>query len=470
MDAEDDDSDAPAAPLSVELVSPNVNSYAEVVGALDDAAVSGLFLDISRRMDALVEFDSSAAEGGAARYVDVREDAKTYVLILHANICCTWHADEEAMLGDLQTIAGQANPLCRRLCLCLLHALSPSECFDAGGERVDAALAAAVLAALYALVEKPMFLPRLTVHSMAEVVAVLARGLADDRLRPGRGGADAEPLALVATAMNKILVKLSETASADLVLCALLRTLALCIPELDRSNDSIDAGLMASLPPRSARVLVALAWHVLELELRRVEPFAPPLSVPRLLHALHDLFACLPAVFEDDLPFCVAKTLTARMVSALGPAALVATMQTQGMSTDSFLSRLIRRIGGLDMIAVPRMSLVDFSASAGEASEETNAQLGAIVGEVTEADDKDPALRKLYLFLRAHPGVDVHVYFQRVSRVFRTFVLDSLARIEAASLVEEIAAARDKVRTTVHSARRRLTRCRNRWSRGSTTW
>lgn len=378
--------------ISLDIVPPNVNAYAEVVSATKDDDINGIFLDIVKKIDALISFDASVYDKDAATvYVKLHEDAKDYIRMLQSNVKGTWHKNEDSLREDMEILSKQANPLSRRVCLCIMHAFSPPVVYDQvnGNYEVDVTLASAALATLYAFVEKMVYVQRYTVHTMTEVIAICARSIVDDRLHkkhPIESVNDAHKL--IIRALNLILLKFTETANAGLLFCALLRVFTLCIPEMDRSNDTIDAGLLLSLPSESTKVVVRLFVRLLNMEIKSAAPFSlPSVSVPRILHALNDFFSCHPVKFEDDTPFCAAKTLVAQMVSALGADAILKMMRTHNISQDNFLAKMVARLGGIELIPVSRQTQSDVLHSA-SASEALNAELGAIIDEITSAKDK----------------------------------------------------------------------------------
>ena len=378
--------------VSLEIVPPNVNAYAEVVSAIKDDDIDGIFLDIVKKIDALTNFDASIYEKDAATvYIKLHEDAKDYMRMLQSNVKGTWHKNEDSIREDMEIIAKQANPLTRRVCLCIMHAFSPPVVYDKvnGNYEVDVTLASAALATLYAFVEKMMYVQRYTVHTMTEVIAVCARSIVDERLhRKHSIDSVNDAHKLIIRAINLILLKFTETANAGLLFCALLRVFTLCIPEMDRSNDTIDAGLLLNLPPESTKVVVRLFVRLLNMELKSSAPFSlPSVSLPRILHALNDFFTCHPIKFEDDTPFCAAKTLVAQVVSALGADSVLKIMRTQNISQDNFLTKMVARLGGVELVQAPRQILADVLPSS-SASEALNSELGAIIDEITSAKDK----------------------------------------------------------------------------------
>jgi hypothetical protein len=404
----DDDNDSTG---SLDVVSPNVNAYAEVVSAMNDDDIDGIFVDIVRKIDGLIEFDVSAYGADAATaYGKFHEDAKDYIKMLQSNVKGTWHKNEESMREDAEILSKQANPLTRRVCLVLMHAFSPPVVYDQSGGNleIDTTLASAALSTLYAFVEKPVYVQRYTVHTMTEIVAVCARWLVDNRLHKTHALESVnEAHKLIVRGINLVLLKFTETANIGLIFCALLRAFALCIPEMDRSNDTIDAGLLINLPPESTKVVVRLFVRLLNMELKSATPFSlPSVSLPRLMHALNDFFSCHPPTFEDDTPFCAAKTLVSQAVSVLGGDAILKAMRNNSIPQDNFLTKMIARLGGIELQQLPRTNLSDVIAPS-TVNEALNTELGGIIDEITSAKDK-VCIDRLLLIHRCTTLYDRH--------------------------------------------------------------
>lgn len=65
----------------------------------------------------------------------------------------------------------------------------------------------------------------------------------------------------------------------------------------------------------------------------------------------------------------------------------------------------------------------------------------AIIDDITNSRDKLGPIRRLHALSKANPTVDVTEYLQKVSNVFRKFVLDTLKKLDSDSASSDSAAA-----------------------------
>ncbi len=63
-------------------------------------------------------------------------------------------------------------------------------------------------------------------------------------------------------------------------------------------------------------------------------------------------------------------------------------------------------------------------------SPELHALLVSIIEDITSARDKMGPIRKLHVLIKKNPSLDVSLYLQRISSVFRKFVLDTLTKLD----------------------------------------
>jgi hypothetical protein len=141
-----------------------------------------------------------------------------------------------------------------------------------------------------------------------------------------------------------------------------------------------------------------------------------------LLQKLDDFFAAFSSesVVENgseaqELAFSCGKTVLSEMIKALSVKTVLSIgTDTLGMTNSSPIIKLAAKMGGVLM----------------ETNPELQARVVSLIDDITSARDKTLVIRELHLLRKQHPELDMNQYLQRVSPVFRRYVLDSLSKID----------------------------------------
>jgi hypothetical protein len=154
--------------------------------------------------------------------------------------------------------------------------------------------------------------------------------------------------------LSAIVLKLSRnnTVPPGVMMCAIIETLLLCIPEKNHSVDSLSR--IFSLPPptlqrslsvKCIRPLSRLLLQLMSNERSRGEGSAyrsPNVDAMRLVAVLNTFFNSHPASSPSETtPYSCAKTLLSQLIDCLGIDAVTKIMKALKISSESFLSRFL---------------------------------------------------------------------------------------------------------------------------------
>lgn len=97
--------------------------------------------------------------------------------------------------------------------------------------------------------------------------------------------------------------------------------------------------------------------------------------------------------------------------------------------------RLTAKLGGSDGNVLSEKMAVTAAEEVGSyqtnaVSPELHGLLVSIIDEITSSRDKLGPIRKLHVLIKNNPTLDVTLYLQRISSVFRKYVLDTLVRLD----------------------------------------
>lgn len=369
-----------------------------------DEALNGIFVDIIKKIDALLSFDQSSATSSSL-YPRLHEDAKDYVKMLLSNVKGTWHRDEMNSCEDMENIATQINPLVRRILLCIQLAFAAPPHLSGAYLTIDVTLASAAVSTLYAFVEKTIFVQRFSEQTVSEVAAVIASALVDKRLYQKTNEASQDACKLLERGLNLVLLKLSETANRGIFICVLLRLFTQSLMDKGRVGDA--ATLLTAVSSESSKVLMRLIMRLSDLESKSGAPFCPPsVDVSKMLFALHAFFATASNELSDETLFRVGKSIVVRLVQASNASSVLKILKANKLGIDCLLAQMVARIGGIDFsspsIYAPQLLLPSSgrSSSSSPVGEVMNGELGGIIDEITSAKDKVPEL--LYFLAYFH--------------------------------------------------------------------
>jgi hypothetical protein len=195
----------------------------------------------------------------------------------------------------------------------------------------------------------------LTAVSVQHLLESSVRYLLDPRLVSSSEG---EGLSEIQNSLSKglsaIVLKLSRnnTVPPGVMMCAIIETLLLCIPEKNHSVDSLSR--IFSLPPptlqrslsvKCIRPLSRLLLQLMSNERSRGEGSAyrsPNVDAMRLVAVLNTFFNSHPASSPSETtPYSCAKTLLSQLIDCLGIDAVTKIMKALKISSESFLSRFL---------------------------------------------------------------------------------------------------------------------------------
>lgn len=76
-------------------------------------------------------------------------------------------------------------------------------------------------------------------------------------------------------------------------------------------------------------------------------------------------------------------------------------------------------------------------------SPELHSALVTVIDDITSSRDKMGAIRKLHILIQSNPSLDVSLYLERTSAVFRRYVLDTLQKMDEHRAKPDSAAGAD---------------------------
>lgn len=349
----------------------------------------------------------------------LNEEAKDYLKMLHAIVTGEWSA--ERVPEDEAVLLAHCEALTSLLVKCVgrsfdLPSLMSSR-VPGAMLGVDVSLAAISLSTLFAVVKRGDLVKALSETTLFEVFYECLYRICDPRiLHPKVTDADSQQTAQqIVTAINMILVKLAQEANTSTVLCVMLRVMFQCIP----SSELLVKSDVDSLPPGCTKPASRLIIKILTDETEKDTPHAGEgYDAKALLWTIHNFFAQHPANTSDDTPFRTAKTVLNELVKARGGQSILSLLlEMEQISPSAFIYLLTSRLGNVQLT---------------EQDSELHAKIVSIIDSITTARDKVAAIRELHQIKRANPSVDINLYLQKISSAFRRFVVDTLARLDAA--------------------------------------
>lgn len=384
--------------------------------------LNGLYLDIESKVDALL---------GTAQAVSasdpLQEECKDYLKMLHSIVNGEWSA--EKLPEDETVLLLHTEPLVRRLCGCIARAFdlpvldqqssAPSNAI----QGVDVSLLAISLSVLFSMVKRPEVAAKLSEDTLFEVFHECLHRICDVRITQMAQQSDAlgleskETAQQVARALNNIVLKLGLGGDTGTVLLAMLRVMFCCIPAAEVPHYADHRPLpTSSTKPASRLVIQILSEHG-----SSAVPYSES-AVPLrpLLEGIHSFFTRHPTSTSNDTPFRTVKTILNEIVLVKGGESVLNALHETSIPRSAFIYLLTCRLGNVQPQPV-------------ESSGDLNAQIVAVIEDITSSRDKVGAIKELHRLKLANPQVDINHYLQKISAAFRRYVLNTLAKLDATS-------------------------------------
>ena len=425
-----------------------------------EECMEDVYRQIEQALDRLLDVPDCVADSDP-RYVE----AMDYIKMLLCIASGEWSADAAGAQEDAPMLLSRMDGLTRRLLRCVGRAFERVSVVTQpqpdSALGVDVPLLCGAVNALLSLMLTPGGPEALSNDVLFDLMHQLLHRIADVRItnpsassslsnafdalrRDSAECGDDQELRTTAAqfedGISRILDHVASNCPARRgpVLCVLVRVMFCCLPPAQVRISFLRNYL--PLPAASTKIASRLVQNVLANERKQDEPYcAPRVDLSDLLEAMHDFFTG----FETPSELPVSDTggshskQQGKIVQDEGSVRAMRTVKT-------VLEEVVRHRGGevvlhqLEAMGVPHsdgMYLYCCRSSSQHMDVEDaslHAQLNALVQEISSARDKLTPIRELHRIKRTHPHLDVNVYLQKISTAFRRYVLNSLARLEAA--------------------------------------
>jgi hypothetical protein len=435
--------------------SPLVNSPDSFTTA-DTSACVGIFKTIVERVDSYLLLDATTAS--EAQMVETANRCRDYVKLLHSIICrdkefadtnAGGKSDTEAQL--LQCV----NVVTHKLLCCVALSFEGSTPVSPQNQatntvaqalNIDVSLLSLSLACLFALIKRTDTMHALSRTSVSNVLRECLWRLADDRfnftMNESDNGVVVDAVKQIINALNTIILKLSaEYPHVGVILSSLvdiLRTTAL----------SSSAGAYEKLRPTSR-----LVRRVLYEQSRKSSAFCESVTdTKQIILAINEYFTACPlspakrataensddALDSDDaelIGYATVKTILRDIVQNVGLSGVNTILAQARIPSTATISRLAiqlhQQFGNSSEQQAQQEDEMMMEVVEEEEQDPARAEVVTIIEQLTAASDKMACIRKLHLFKRAHPHIDIVDVLQPVSSAFRRFVLDMLDKLDA---------------------------------------
>lgn len=368
------------------------------------AEIEDVYNEIADKIDRLLLDDRSDL---MLESDPVHEQAVDYIKILHSIVTGEWI--KEKLPEDDALLRAHSNALTSRMVACLGRAFDKPVLMNMGSTgshlNFDFDLASCAISALYMMIKRSDIVQQLQSQTILSIFRECFRRLVDDRIT----NTEDEAAVQMVRALNLILFKLAAELGAGNALVALLDVVGSC----KENSESMH------LPVVCAKPTSRLLQHILTEEVKRPQPFTVPSADPALLlNKLHDFFGsyanAAPNGEAEELAFSCGKTVLSEMIKAHSVKTILALASSAGIVSSSALVKLTAKMGGV---------LV-------ETDPELQRRVVSLIDDITTARDKTAPIRQLHQLKKQHPDLDINQYLQRISPVFRRFVLDTVSRFD----------------------------------------
>ena len=401
--------------IGVETVSASLSSSQRVDETLVE--LDGVYVDIISKLDAMLGSGDKGVE-------DKVQCAKDHLKMLHSIISSP---DVSGPGKPFDLLQRHAPTLVDRLIRCIDYGFQREVTPQTDNSKdlinvVDVGLISVSLVCMFALLDCNDLLRNLDESKVKDMVCTGIKWLVDTRFFPSEGSSLAPKVEQdLAKALNAFLIKIgsSRPFKNGVVICAVIDVLSLCIKERE---------LETSLSPSCAKPLSRLLLKVLSNEASRGSTKAfhlPNVDTMRLMSVLHSFFNSHPStVPSNDIPYCCAKTVFAQLIDALGSSEIDRLCQVLKIPDTAFIYRLSKRLSSSAVSEVK-------TSTPAVVPVELDQSIVDLVTAVSSSRDKVAAIRHLRDNLKRIPGVNISTYLTHTSTTFRSFVLDTLAKMDS---------------------------------------